>query len=90
MTVLLRSSTFTKNQVVYKEGEISEYIYFIKKGEFKMYKQILEESQTNEHFLYGSLFIPKSQKKKLILISTIQEGEMFGVEDGDNEGNGTR
>jgi CRP-like cAMP-binding protein len=42
-TYQFKISSFNKGQVVYTEGQISDYVYLVKEGEFKLTKKRVTE-----------------------------------------------
>ena len=58
--------TTTKNQIIYKEGDVADYIYIIKKGEVKILKKFdyPHEEDDDEEDIEGIEFNSQLLKKK--------------------------
>lgn len=77
--------TLKKDQVLYKEGDASEYLYLIRDGQVTLSQTIkIEMINSDEPITKGMILLKKFLFKKANL-GIIEAGEMLGLNDLDNE-----
>lgn len=75
----------TKDQIIFKEGDPLEYIYFIKEGEVKLSRNIkIQIIDSSEPVTKGTLFLKKHCWKKAD-IGILESGGLIGINDLESE-----
>lgn len=72
LSYYFKQRTFNRKQIVYKEGDFAEHVYFVKEGEFQLLKKII----TNDKKPYK-----RSVKATASEIAILGKGEILGEED---------
>ena len=79
MFYLLNQVEIKKNELIYEQGKINDYVYLIDSGRLEMQKQVDSENFKQEEFEDSvNIYLKKEEKKKFIPICLLEEGSIFG------------
>ena len=85
LSYCFEEKNLTKDQIIFKEGDQLEYIYFIKEGEVKLSRNIkIQIIDSSEPVTKGTLFLKKHCWKKAD-IGILESGGLIGINDLESE-----